>query len=283
MMRTKRISAWVGACAILLLSQAARAAEATAETPQPPVRLNPISRIGTSLARSFWGGNLVLHVAGISATPLLIATGADTKVHNFWVEHNGFSPYTVPGVVGGYFAPLLLGVGLAGTSLLVDSPRTTLAANAVLQSLLISFTYQAILKTVTGRKAPDSVHYDNNGASRQFQFGFLRNGIDWGWPSGLLITNTAALVSLAYVYPDSWLLRIVGAATIGYLFISAPAHEDGKLCWFSDAVAGLAMGIAIGRGVGMSLTEQKQGLLDRVVLSPMLSTTSKGLVATMTF
>ncbi len=282
-MRTKRIPLWLGTCAILLLSQAARAAEVTEEKSASPVKLNPFSRIGTSLALSFWGATLILHVGAISATPLLIATGADTKVHNLWVEHNGFSPYTMPGVVGGYFAPLLLGAGLAGTSLFIDSPRTTLAANAVLQSLLISFSYQTVLKTVTGRKAPGSVHYDDNVASRQFQFGFLRNGIDWGWPSGLLITNTAALVSLAYVYPDSWILRIVGAATLGYLFISAPAHENASLCWFSDAVAGLAMGIAIGRGVGMSLTEHRQGLLDRVALSPMVSATGKGVVATVSF
>jgi hypothetical protein len=263
-----------------MLPQATNAAETE---PVRAIRLNPFSRIVTSLKRSFWGGNLAFQVGGVAATPLLIATGADTKVHNFWVEHNQFSPYTVPGVVGGYFAPLLLGTGLAGYALFADAPRTTLAANAVLQSLLLSFTYQALLKTVTGRKAPDSVHYDDNSASRQFQFGFLRNGIDWGWPSGLLLTNTAALVSLAYVYPESWLLRIAGAAYLGYLFISAPIHEDAKLCWLSDAVAGLAMGVAIGRGVGQSLAEQGDELLDRVSLSPMLGGAGKGIVATLRF
>lgn len=253
------------------------------EAPAPTVRLNPFSRVGRSLERSFWGGNLALQVGGIAATPLLIASGADTKVHNLWLEHNGFSPYTVPGVVGGYFAPLLLGTALAGYGLFADSPRTTVAANAVLQSLLISFTYQVILKTVTGRKAPESVHYSDDVASRQFQFGFLRNGIDWGWPSGLLVTNTAAVVSLAYVYPESWPLRLIGAAYVGYLFVSAPAHEDAKLCWLSDAVTGLAMGVAIGRGVGQSLAGQGEGLLDRLALSPMVAGAGKGLVATVRF
>jgi hypothetical protein len=253
--------------------------------PEPVValRLNPFSRIGRSLQRSFWGGNLALHVAGIAVTPLLIASSSDTKVHNFWVEHDRFSPYTVPGVVGGYFAPLLLGTTLAGYALFADAPRATLAANAVLQSLLLSFTYQAILKTVTGRKAPESIHYDDNSASRQFQFGFLRNGIDWGWPSGLLMTNAAAVVSLAYVYPESWLLRVTGAVTLAYLFVSAPAHEKAELCWFSDAVAGLAMGVAIGRGVGQGLAGQGDGLLDRVVLSPMAGGAGQGIVATVRF
>lgn len=279
-MRTKPIPILVAV--FLLLSQTARATEAE-ENSEPPVKLNPFSRLGTSLARSFWGANLALHVGGMGATPLLIETGVDTKVHNFWVEHKGFSPYTVPGVVGGYFIPLVLGTSLAGYALFADSPRTTLAANAVLQSLLLSFTYQTVLKTVTGRKAPQSVHYDDDGASRQFQFGFLRNGIDYGWPSGLLLTNTAAIVSLAYVYRDSWLMRIAGAAYIGYLFISAPAHEEARLCWFSDAVAGLAMGIAIGRGVGSSLTGQAQGVLDRVTFTPMMNGAGKGIVATVGF
>jgi hypothetical protein len=274
--------ALVAACAILL-PHSTRAAESVETATEPPITFNPFSRIGTSIARSFWGANLALHIGGIGATPLLVATGVDTKVHNVWVDHQGFSPYTVPGVVGGYFAPLLLGTGLAGYAVVANSPRTSLAANAVLQSLLLSFTYQTVLKTVTGRKAPASVHYDDNQASRQFQFGFLRNGIDYGWPSGLLLTNTAAFVSLAYVYRDSWLLRIAGAATIGYLFISAPAHEGARLCWFSDAVAGLAMGVAIGRGVGSSLTGPGDGLLDRIALSPMVSRTGKGIVATMSF
>ena len=277
-MNTKRMLGLVCGCT-MTLSQAANAAESEQA---PAIKLNPFSRIGTSLKRSFWGGNFALQVGGIAATPVLIATGADTKVHNFWFEHNQLSPYTVPGVVGGYFAPLLLGTSLAGYALFADAPRTTLAANAVLQSLLVSFTYQVVLKTVTGRKAPDSVHYDDDSASRQFQFGFLRNGIDWGWPSGVLMTNAAAVVSLAYVYPDSWLLRLAGAAYLGYLFVSAPAHETAKLCWFSDAVAGLAMGVAIGRGVGQSLAGQGEGLLDRVALSPMLGA-GKGIVATVRF
>jgi hypothetical protein len=267
-----------------ILPQATQAAEEETKERQV-IKLNPFSRLGTSLKRSFWGWNAALHVGGIAATGTLISTGADTKVHNFFVENNQFSPYTVPGVVGGYFVPLTLGVSLATYSLLADAPRTTLAANAVLQSLLFSFTYQMILKTVTGREAPEAIHYDDNAASRRFQFGFLRNGIDWGWPSGLLLTNTAAVVSLASVYPESTLLRIAGAAYLGYLFISAPAHENAKLCWFSDAVAGLAMGFAIGRGVGSSLAGQgtHAGLLDRVALSPMLGGAGKGVVAQVRF
>jgi hypothetical protein len=282
-MTTKNLLGVVSLCTVAWLSPQTARAAATEDTPERTIKLNPFSRIGTSMKRSFWGKNLALQVGGIAMTPVLVLSGADTKVHNFFVQHNQFSPYTVPGVVGGYFAPLLVGVGLAGYSLFADSSRTTLAANAVLQSLLISFTYQAVLKTLTGRKAPESVDYPDNGASRQFQFGFLRNGIDWGWPSGLLMTNAAAVVSLAYVYPDSWLLRIGGAALLGYLLVSAPAHEDGKLCWLSDAVTGLALGIAIGRGVGESLAGQGGGLLDRVSLSPMLGGGGQGVVATVRF
>jgi hypothetical protein len=111
----------------------------------------------------------------------------------------------------------------------------------------------------------------------------LRNGIDWGWPSGLLMTNTAVVASLAYVYPDSWLVRLLGAAYIGYLFVSAPAHEDASLCWLSDTVAGLALGLAVGRGVGQSLTGPGDGLLDRIALLPMVTGTGKGLVASVRF
>src|SRR5512137_213917 len=103
-MTTKRILGVVCFCtATWTYSPAASATEAA---PAPAIRLNPFSRLGTSLQRSFWGSNLALQVGGIAVTPLLLASGADTEVHNFWLERSGFAPYTVPGVVGGYFAPL---------------------------------------------------------------------------------------------------------------------------------------------------------------------------------
>jgi len=41
--------------------------------------------------------------------------------------------------------------------------------------------------------------------------------------------------------------------------------------------------VAIGRGVGQSLAEQGDELLDRVSLSPMLGGAGKGIVATLRF
>jgi hypothetical protein len=43
------------------------------------------------------------------------------------------------------------------------------------------------------------------------------------------------------------------------------------------------MGIAIGRGVGSSLTGQGQGVLDRVTFTPMMNGADKGIVATVGF
>jgi len=212
--------------------------------------LNPLTGLPDNVVSGFSGWNLALHLGALAATPLIVGNGADTQVHNFFVEHDAFEPLSYGGVYGGYLLPFALGGTLLGVGLLGDSRRELAASGAVLQATALAFVYQSLLKAVTGRLPPDSMAYPDDAASRGFQFGFLRGGIHYGWPSGHLMTTTAIFTSLLPLYPNSVALRVGGGVLLAYMLLSVLSHDASSMHWFSDVVAGSLMGWAIGRGVG---------------------------------
>jgi membrane-associated phospholipid phosphatase len=86
-------------------------------------------------------------------------------------------------------------------------------------------------------------------ASKTFRFGFLRGGVRYGWPSGHMMANTAAVMSLLSFYNKTW-LDIAGSTYLAYMFLSVMARRGSTMHWLSDAIAGTLMGYAIGTTVG---------------------------------
>jgi hypothetical protein len=103
---------------------------------------------------------------------------------------------------------------------------------------------------------PDPWCYDDGEASSEFLFGFMRGGIHFGWPSGHLCTNTAVISSLICFYNKSTPIKIAGSIYLGYLFYGVIAHDNNTMHWFSDAVAGLLMGYAIGSTIGRNFRDE---------------------------
>jgi hypothetical protein len=267
----------IASLAAILCTSPARASESI-----DLLRLNPFTDLGASLAHGFTGWNGALQLSAVMASTTLVLTGADTRVHNTLVRNDGLAPYTVPAVYAGFFLPVTLGAAAAIYGYAAEAPREYAAACAVLQSLMIVGAETAVLKAVTGRRPPEAVTYDGQQRSRSFRFGLLRGGIDWGWPSGMLTSNTAAVVSLAHMYPESTALRIGGGAYLGVLAFSQLAHESSAMAWLSDVVAGLLFGYAVGDGVGETFAGKgaADGLLSNLSLTPM-SGDRHGLVATL--
>jgi membrane-associated phospholipid phosphatase len=212
-------------------------------------QLNPFSDIGENSLKSFSGTNLIFHGTGIASTYILINSGLDYKIHNYFVQ-NGYSPFFDPAVGIGYLMPVVLGGGLYLYGELDNKSKETAAGSAVVQAGLISVAYSTLLKAFTGRSNPHSGSYENNNASKEFQFGFMRGGIHYGWPSGHLCTNTAIVSSLIFFYKESTTIKIAGCLYLGYIFFGVIAHENNTMHWFSDTVAGFLMGYAIGSTVG---------------------------------
>ena len=88
--------------------------------------------------------------------------------------------------------------------------------------------------------------------SHGFQFGFLKGGVFWGWPSSHTTVTFAMSVCLITLYPKNKLLMILALIYAFYvgLGVSVSIH------WFSEFVAGAIIGSVVGRVVGRSFREK---------------------------
>ena len=229
-----------------------RALRTVSDTPEDgaPRAITPFTDLFRNAAAVFSGNNAWMHLSAVTGTFLIIQSGLDYRVHNFFVRNTGFEKYSQTGVHIGSKLPALLSVGLLGWGLISPSSRTIAAGSAVLQSFLLATATTGVLKALTGRPGPDPVLYDGIGASATFRFGILRGGVFHGWPSGHMLSNTAAVTSLLHFFNRSTLLHIVGAAYLGYLFVSVTSHGKATMHWFSETISGSLMGYAIGSTVG---------------------------------
>lgn len=228
---------------------------------------------------SFSNDKAYYHLAGIALTPILIHTGADAEVNSAFSNKVPREPY-LPGVVGGYVAPLLLGVPLYIHGRNTSNNESIGAAYAVAHTTIITAAYVGFLKGLTGRE-----HQDNDSSkslreqSKQFNFGIIKKSVLKGWPSGHLATTTALMSTLTHYYPEKLWLQWAGYSATAYMAVTVLAHQGGEMHWFSDAVAGALMGYAIGSTVGSNFRERMKGTenpAERYTVLPLIGPTQSG-------
>jgi len=81
--------------------------------------------------------------------------------------------------------------------------------------------------------------------SQNFQFGFLRNGIFWGWPSSHTTIAFAMSFALFYMFPKNKFIKYFSVIYAFYIGIGVSL----SIHWFSDFIAGAIIGTLIGISV----------------------------------
>ncbi len=247
------------------------------------------SDILRNTGESFWGYNLLFHAGGVASTYLIIESGADYRVHNYFARNKKtYNAASLPAVYIGYIAPLALGGTIYSIGLFGDDQKSLEAGSAVLQAGLITLCYTSILKAFTGRPNPDpGVYTKGNDRSGEFRWGFMRGGIHYGWPSGHMAVSTAVISSMIYFYEESVLVKILGGIMWLYMAFGVLAHEGNTMHWCSDVVAGSLMGFAIGSTVGRSFRSRwmnRRGVqIGGIGISPIISANRIGMVAEASF
>jgi membrane-associated phospholipid phosphatase len=213
--------------------------------------LNLFGNFGNNILDSFKGKNIYFHLSGIASTYILVNTNVDYYVENFFNENADYGKYARPVVYSGMFLPFVVGGGLFADAKIENNNETLGASFAVLQASLIEFLYNCTLKAITGRSNPDwRDNTDMDSLSKNFQFGFLRGGIFWGWPSGHTASTMAVVSALTNYYPDKTWLKISGYSLVAYTIFGVSSVNRGGMHWFSDAVAAALMSYAVGSTVG---------------------------------
>lgn len=245
--------------------------------------VNPFTHLAANALNSITGYNMLLHIGGAASTYVVVNTDIDRKVHNYFFKNMGkYNVYSVPAVYIGYLAPITIGSSMYLAGLYNDNLKNACVGSVILQSSLLGLIESSALKAFTGRQNPDSwVYNKNNDKSSNFRFGFLRNGIHYGWPSGHMCTSTAVVSGLTAFYLDNRFVRNSVWVVWAYMFLGVTVHEGNTMHWFSDIIAGSMMGYAIGNTVGKEYRKLYDGnkieSATRILINPVVSINYTGL------
>ena len=211
-----------------------------------------VYKLPTNFIACFRKYNLLWHFSAIVLTYLLVTSGFDWQF--YLTTRSNLLTWIVFGAgIGGFIIPVLVPLGVYITGEIKKNKKLTVVGAATLQASFIGLVVSSIYKVFTGRIQPEFLtHFGTTDISKEFNFGFLKHGIYWGWPSSHAAVAFAGAVALITLFPKiTWLKYTV----IFYaLFISAGAAIG--FHWFSDVIAGILIGIMIGMTVGKSFSKQ---------------------------
>ena len=195
---------------------------------------------------SISGRNVIFHGIAIVLTAVLVLTGFD-----WWY----FTAHQIPvlqfmlfpAIIIGAFFPLIVPPATYLIGKIGGHRRVVLTAFAMAQAAILGSLISSTYKAFTGRIQHDFRNMTMD-ISHNFQFGLLRHGIFWGWPSSHTTIAFAMAFTLIFLYRGNkgiLLVALLYAFYVG-LGVSLSIH------WFSDFVAGALIGTAIGITVGKS-------------------------------
>ncbi len=199
-------------------------------------------KLQSNIIQSFRGRNILWHLVAIGSTYVLVISGFDwwyfESTRAVWIFSILF-----PSAILGFFVPILLPVGLYIYGELRTSVQLRNTAAAAAQAGIIGWLVSAFYKSLTGRVQPEFMtHLSNIDVSGNFNFGFFRHGIFWGWPSSHVAVAFAMAAALITLYPRH--KEIVIPTFLYTLYIGIGVSVT--IHWFSDALAGAIIGTLIG-------------------------------------
>ena len=161
-------------------------------------------------------------------------------------------------LIGNGTTPILLSMGFATYGLINNDYRSLNTATGLFESLAVSGVFSQTLKRISGRQSPAPALESGNDGGAWHPFpsfaAFAKKTPNYdAFPSGHLMTATAALYVIAGNYPDTKWIKPIGFTLIGVLgfeMVQANVH------WVSDYPIALVMGYIIGKNIANSKIEK---------------------------
>jgi len=196
---------------------------------------------------------LIWHLAAIVFTLALVVSGFDWQ-YFLATRSPTLRSWLWPAVPIGGLLPIALPLILLVLGTVARSAPARLVAWAISQAEVIGGIIAAGYKAITGRAHP--VHGVGTDLTHVFNFGPLRGGVFWGWPSSHTTIAFAMAVTLFRLLPKR--------SSLGYLAISYAFYVglgvSTTIHWFSDFVAGALIGTVVGAVVGSSFSHNQVGI-----------------------
>jgi membrane-associated phospholipid phosphatase len=221
-------------------------------------------RFPRNLVAIFSGRNLLWHGAAILMTIAIVAWGGDWAYYR-WTRAEAFFALARPALGLGMLMPVLWPLALLLVGLALKNRRLMSIGWALGQAAILAYLVTSGYKALTGRRPPPFHGHVGRLAlegpalmdsSHGFQFGFLRGGIFWGWPSGHTTVAFSMAVCLIMFYPKNRFVLFCGLLYGLYIGLSVSV----TIHWFSEFAAGAIIGSVVGMTVGRSFQSK---LLER--------------------
>ncbi len=214
-------------------------------------------RLPKNFAQCFLGYNFLWQVLAVGLTSVIVISGFDWAYFIFF-RHTIVYALLFPSVVIGALVPIFFPLVLYGLGQRRKNAQLVNTACALGQAAMLGLFLSWFYKAITGRLPPQLPGVPPTAdMSRVFDFGFLRQGIFWGWPSSHTAIAFAMALTLVALYPKLksaskfWVLAYAFYIGLG---VSMSIH------WLSDAVAGAIFGSIIGSVVGKSFRNRYSSL-----------------------
>lgn len=213
-----------------------------------------------NLVKVFAGRNFFWHLLAIVLTYAIVIGGFDW-IFFTRVADSAAPAYFFPALMLGTFLPVLVPVSFFLIWVFGKNRRALMLGMAEAQAVILGVVVSSGYKAFTGRLQPPS-HFQSGSLdvsrlidnSHSFQFGFLRHGIFWGWPSSHTTLAFAMAAAAWYLFPKN---RIARTIVLAYAFYVGLGVAVTSIHWFSEAVAGAVIGTVIGAVVGKSYAEKE--------------------------
>jgi len=209
-----------------------------------------------NVIRVFSGRNLWWHALAIGLTMAIVMSGGDWS---YYLSTRGaaFVRFARPAIMFGSVVPLFGVLFILLVGVLPKNRRLITTAWALGQAALLGFVISSGYKAFTGRRPPPhskGFRFPAGGdvpltdTSHGFQFGLLKGGMFWGWPSSHTTIAFAMAACLATLYPRN--KPVVFGALLYAFYIGMGVSVT--IHWLSEFVAGAIIGSVIGAVVGRS-------------------------------
>lgn len=219
---------------------------------------NLFYKIWKNLAQIFYPKNWIWHVLAIALTYIIVASNFDWTYY-LATRSPTLLNFMLPALALGMFFPILLPLFLLIYGKIKKNATLFNAGLGIGQAAILGEIISSAYKAFTGRIPPPpfSAPYQiATNISHGFQFGFLRGGVFWGWPSSH--TTVAFALALAAIMLYKNRKFIVGIALIYAFYIGIAVSMT--IHWLSEFVAGAIIGTVIGIVVGKTFSARAKTL-----------------------
>ena len=213
-------------------------------------------RLPRNVIAIFSGRHLLWHALAIVLPMGIVMSGGDWA-YFLSTRWNALVRFAWPAVMLGGLVPILGTLIILLVGEMMKNRRVVTTAWALGQAAILGYLTSCLYKAFTGRIPPPHSwgfrmsaisHAPLTDTSHGFQFGWLKGGVFWGWPSSHTTVAFAMAVCLVTLLPGRRKLAfcaLIYALYVG-LGVSVTIH------WFSEFVAGAVIGSVIGKVVGAS-------------------------------